>query len=131
MTRLSTIRLLALRVKHNAAARALLRAGFGPAPAGTFALEGAVKPEELSGSVAGKVSIMVGNEDASKQHGGKVLFTLDGRDPFLCGQRYMGPFTVTSRMQLRAVAIRGNKRSQSVTWRRGRSRERRFFANCM
>ena len=36
----------ALRVKHNAAARALLRAGFGPAPAGTFALEGAVKPEE-------------------------------------------------------------------------------------
>jgi len=36
-------------VKHNAAARALLRAGFGPAPAGTFALEGAVKPEELCG----------------------------------------------------------------------------------
>ena len=34
-------------MKHNAAARALLRAGFGPAPAGTFALEGAVKPEEL------------------------------------------------------------------------------------
>lgn len=36
----------ALRVQHNAAARALLRAGFGPAPQGTFALEGAVRPEE-------------------------------------------------------------------------------------
>ena len=30
---------------------------------------------------------------------------------------YMGPFTVTSRMQLRAVAISGSKRSQSVPCR--------------
>jgi len=116
----------ALRVKHNAAARALLRAGFGPAPAGTFALEGAVKPEDCkldapkilpaggAFSHPKKVSILVGNVDASKQNGAKVLFTLDGRDPFLCGERYMGPFTVTSRMQLRAVAISGTKRSQSV-----------------
>ena len=116
----------ALRVKHNAAARALLRAGFGPAPSGTFALEGTVKAEDCkldapkilpaggAFSHPKKVSILVGNEEASKLHGSKVLFTLDGRDPFLCGQRYMGPFTVTSRMQLRAVAVSGHKRSQSV-----------------
>jgi hypothetical protein len=30
----------------------------------------------------------VGNVDASKQNGAKVLFTLDGRDPFLCGERH-------------------------------------------
>lgn len=116
----------ALRVKHNAAARALLRAGFGPAPAGTFALEGTVKPEDCKlaapkilpegGAFAQprKVSILVGEEDAAKGSKVKVLYTLDGRDPYLCGQRYMGPITVTSRMQLRAVALQGPKRSQSV-----------------
>ena len=36
----------ALRKSHNSAARALLRAGFGPAPVGTFALEGQPKPED-------------------------------------------------------------------------------------
>ena len=36
----------------------------------------------------GDPSSQVGNEEASKLHGSKVLFTLDGRDPFLCGQRH-------------------------------------------
>jgi len=47
-------------VKHNAAARALLRAGFGPAPAGTFALEGAVKPEERRAVEGINKGIMMG-----------------------------------------------------------------------
>lgn len=38
----------------------------------------------------GDPSSQVGNEEASKLHGSKVLFTLDGRDPFLCGQRHSG-----------------------------------------
>ncbi|CAE7510219.1 unnamed protein product [Symbiodinium natans] len=53
-------------------------------------------------------------QDAAKlPNGVKVLYTVDGRDPFLAGQRYIGPFTVSQpRVQLRAVAVVGGKRSQ-------------------
>ncbi|CAJ1357727.1 unnamed protein product [Effrenium voratum] len=47
--------------------------------------------------------------------GMKVLYTTDGRDPFLAGQRYIGAFSIASpRVQLRAVAVQANKRSQAV-----------------
>jgi len=118
----------ALRKSHNSAARALLRAGFGPAPVGTFALEGQPKPEDCkleapvlspnggAFSQAKQLSISVGGSDAAKlPHGMKVLYTLDGRDPFLAGQRYIGPFSIySSRVQVRAVAVQAQKRSQSV-----------------
>lgn len=116
----------ALRTSHNSAARALLRAGFGPAPPGTFALEGRPKPEDCkldapaispcggAFTAAKTVSIMMADQDAAKlANGVKVLYTVDGRDPFLAGYRYIGPFTVSQpRVQLRAVAVLGGKRSQ-------------------
>lgn len=118
----------ALRKSHNSAARALLRAGFGPAPVGTFALEGQPKPEDCkleapaispSGgafSQAKQICLLVGGNDAAKlPQNMKVLYTLDGRDPFLAGQRYIGPFTISnSRVQIRAVAVQAQKRSPAV-----------------
>jgi hypothetical protein len=42
----------------------------------------------------------------------KILYTLDGRDPFTVGRRYRGPLTLSAtRTHLRAVAIRGSERS--------------------
>lgn len=118
----------ALRSKFNSSARALLRAGLGPAPAGTFALETAVEgasitldspkisPPGGAFSSARKVSIMLGDVDAAKGPPGvKVWYSLDGRDPFMAGLRYIGPITMTKpSSKLRVVAVLGRKRSQVV-----------------
>eukprot|EP00931_Biecheleriopsis_adriatica_P063711 TRINITY_DN3863_c0_g1_i1.p1 TRINITY_DN3863_c0_g1~~TRINITY_DN3863_c0_g1_i1.p1 ORF type:complete len:1082 (-),score=256.16 TRINITY_DN3863_c0_g1_i1:65-3310(-) len=109
----------ALRNKNKSAARALLRAGFGAAPPGTFALESAASEEDCTlaapsihpkgGAFAKtqKVSLMIGDKDAANAGNNMgVLYTLDGRDPYLAGQRYIGPFSVAGcRTLLRAVAV--------------------------
>jgi len=110
----------ALRGQHNSSARALLRAGFGPAPKGTFAIEEAadatgctlaepaVSPP--SGNYTQGVSVRISHEDTS----GKVrlFFTLDGRDPYRAGRRYRGPVTLADENNhVRVVAVRGTERS--------------------
>lgn len=118
----------ALRSKFNSSARALLRAGLGPAPAGSFALEAAAKgsdcglaapklsPPGGAFSHPRRVSIMIGDVDATKGPPGvKVWYTLDGRDPISAGHRYIGAITVTKPFtKLRAVAALGPRRSQVV-----------------
>lgn len=110
----------ALRHQHNSAARALLRAGFGSAPPGTFTLEApadapfcslprpSVSPE--GGTFAGSVAVILktGGEvvEATTQEGVHLLFTMDGRDPFLVGRRYRGPIMITApRTLLRVVSV--------------------------
>eukprot|EP00930_Biecheleria_cincta_P061728 TRINITY_DN4728_c0_g5_i1.p1 TRINITY_DN4728_c0_g5~~TRINITY_DN4728_c0_g5_i1.p1 ORF type:complete len:1103 (+),score=189.44 TRINITY_DN4728_c0_g5_i1:52-3309(+) len=117
----------ALRSRFNASARALLRAGFGPKPPGTFALEVQKSTDQFkleaprispAGGAFGaprKVSILIGDQDASSLSGVKVLYSVDGRDPFHAGQRYMGAITMTAPLtQLRAVAVSGPERSKAV-----------------
>mmetsp|Transcript_96 Transcript_96/g.175 ORF Transcript_96/g.175 Transcript_96/m.175 type:complete len:1077 (+) Transcript_96:112-3342(+) len=118
----------ALRSKNNSTARALLRAGFGPQPKGTFALEVLPKPEDCkvaapkmspapgAFSKPTKVSFLIGEKeeakDAASVPGMQVLYSLDGRDPILAGDRYLGPFMVSGpSTQVRAVAVVGPSRS--------------------
>lgn len=45
----------------------------------------------------------------------RILYTLDGRDPFLVGKRYRGPLTLTAaRTNLRFGALQGKMRSKAV-----------------
>lgn len=47
--------------------------------------------------------------------GVEIYYTLDGRDPFKVGRRYRGPLVFTApRTHLRAVAVRGSRRSMVV-----------------
>eukprot|EP00933_Yihiella_yeosuensis_P074135 TRINITY_DN8296_c1_g1_i1.p1 TRINITY_DN8296_c1_g1~~TRINITY_DN8296_c1_g1_i1.p1 ORF type:complete len:1087 (-),score=248.94 TRINITY_DN8296_c1_g1_i1:268-3528(-) len=111
----------ALRNKHNSAARSLLRAGFGPAPIGSFSLEAFPQEKDCKlklpkvlpngGAFARPTEVSLSSEDDGVQ----LLYTLDGRDPFEVGERYKGPFMVYApRSQLRVVAVQGKHRSMCV-----------------
>jgi len=116
-----------LRFQHNSSARALLRAGFGPAPEGAFSLESRMDPSNCklrapqvtpgSGAFADSVTVELapgdgGGEGAPAGKKKLILYTLDGRDPFTAGKRYRGPFTIHgARTRLRAVTVQGNERS--------------------
>lgn len=107
----------ALRSSNNAAARALLRAGFGTAPIGTYSLENEPLPEDSKlpiprisppgGAFTGSVTVKlrVSGEDAE---GAEIRYTLDGRDPYAVGRRYIGPFILSQpRLRVRAVTVKG------------------------
>jgi hypothetical protein len=111
----------ALRQKHGSSARALIRAGLGPAAPGTFALENAKRKEDCRlqeplalpapGAYSDKVSVSIAYPNSSEESV-KLLYTLDGRDPFEVGARYKGrPLTITSDAVLRVVAVKGKDRS--------------------
>eukprot|EP00927_Polykrikos_kofoidii_P018835 TRINITY_DN18778_c0_g1_i1.p1 TRINITY_DN18778_c0_g1~~TRINITY_DN18778_c0_g1_i1.p1 ORF type:complete len:1143 (+),score=210.58 TRINITY_DN18778_c0_g1_i1:104-3430(+) len=133
----------ALSQEHNSAARALLRAGFGPAPSGAYSLETAaetgscrLQPPHVSpasGNYASPVKVVITHETLSlaasmsrdqpatleeaqaKLKAVTILYTLDGRDPFVVGTRYRGGLKLSAeRSHLRVVAVKGIQRSVLV-----------------
>jgi stress response protein SCP2 len=121
----------ALRAQHNSAARALLRAGFGPAPAGTFALEDPHKdvicdlprpvlsPEPAAYSEPVSVTIALPESMSAvagtPSSGPQILYSVDGRDPMDTGRRYKGPLLLSEpRTHLRAVIVKGKERSEII-----------------
>mmetsp|Transcript_52315 Transcript_52315/g.124852 ORF Transcript_52315/g.124852 Transcript_52315/m.124852 type:complete len:1143 (-) Transcript_52315:84-3512(-) len=114
----------AIRQEHNSAARALLRAGFGAAPTGTFAIEKATDKEcrlprpkitPGGGAFSSPVTVRITFEEENPTDAGSqvcIYYTLDGRDPVVSGRRYRKPFVLKQkRTNLRAVAMRGKERS--------------------
>lgn len=110
----------AIQQNHNSAARALLRAGFGPCPLGTFAVEEMVDPAKcalvapevmpLSGNYTQLVKITISHEKL--EEGVRLFYTLDGRDPVSAGRRYRGSLALSGEHNfLRVVAVHGSARS--------------------
>jgi len=111
----------ALTFQHNSSARALLRAGFGPAPQGTFSLEDPVDPSTCSlkapivtppsGNYSKRANIDIILQGGAA--GVHILYTLDGRDPCLVGQRFWGGTLELNNEynHLRVVAVKGSQRS--------------------
>jgi hypothetical protein len=109
----------ALRNKHNSSARALLRAGFGPAKPGSFSLETIANVATCNlqtpcvlpagGSYAGSVKVKISQSNGPDA---RILYTLDGRDPVMCGTRYRNPLTFSApETHLRVVVVKGKERS--------------------
>eukprot|EP00929_Paragymnodinium_shiwhaense_P011464 TRINITY_DN11718_c0_g1_i1.p1 TRINITY_DN11718_c0_g1~~TRINITY_DN11718_c0_g1_i1.p1 ORF type:complete len:1111 (+),score=297.81 TRINITY_DN11718_c0_g1_i1:106-3438(+) len=130
----------ALANAHNGAARALLRAGMGPAPQGSYALEPILDAAKCKlsaptlspapGSYANPVVLHIGHESVARSatpkdlnqakaaiakgstKGVKLYYTLDGRDPFVVGKPVVGPVKLTGeKNHVRVVAVSGKDRS--------------------
>eukprot|EP00928_Gymnodinium_smaydae_P078751 TRINITY_DN62839_c0_g1_i1.p1 TRINITY_DN62839_c0_g1~~TRINITY_DN62839_c0_g1_i1.p1 ORF type:complete len:1079 (+),score=270.93 TRINITY_DN62839_c0_g1_i1:84-3320(+) len=117
----------ALVSKHNGAARALLRAGFGPASAGTFGVEERPDPAKCAlqppivtpagGAFSAPVSVSFSLPDDAPK-GTKIKYTTDGRDPYLVGKVAYGPIKISrADTHLRVVAEgTGKRRSVPVAY---------------
>lgn len=109
----------AMANKNNSAARALLRAGFGPAAKGTFAVEDAAKDHLLLDPIAfpagGNYNQSVIVKLSTQQEAAIIYYTLDGRDPATSGRKYRKPIQMNkARCRLRAVAMTGLQRSAGI-----------------
>jgi hypothetical protein len=114
----------AVRYKHNSAARALLRAGFGSAPCGTFALEKvtntgtcSLNAPEISPAGGAFASPVVVHLHCNKvpKSSVRILYTTDGRDPSEAGRLYKDPLTIVGpRTRVRAIAVGEGQQSAHV-----------------
>lgn len=108
----------ALSQAHNSAARALLRAGFGAAPRGTFALEEHPDPGDCKlalpsisvnpGAFSSPVVVALEPPGPCGREKMELFYTLDGRDPYTAGIRYHAPLRLSKpHNHLRIVARQG------------------------